>query len=168
MNLENILDLLGYNVWATDSILDHAAELAPAQYTAAVTPNAGRDSLRSILVHTLDTEIAWRQALQKIPLTPDLRDEDFPDVPTLKRAWAAERENWYAFCRGLDSAALNAPYTYQFENGPVRTRLVWQTIMHVINHGTQHRSEAAQLLTAYGQSPGDLDFNYYLHKRQQA
>jgi uncharacterized damage-inducible protein DinB len=50
-------------------------------------------------------------------------------------------------------------------SGPARTRLVWQTIVHVINHDTQHRSEAAQLLTAYGQSPGDLDISYYLHQR---
>jgi len=30
--------------------------------------------------------------------------------------------------------------------------------MEVIIHATQHRSEAAMLLTDYGQSPGDLDF----------
>jgi uncharacterized damage-inducible protein DinB len=111
----------------------------------------------------LDTEISWRQTVQRLPLTPDLVEADFPDVPALQSRWAAERENWLSFCRGLDDAGLNAAYTYQFDNGPVRTRFVWQTIMHVLTHGMQHRSEAAYLLTGYGHSPGDLDFNYYVH-----
>ena len=165
MDPENILDLLGYNYWATDIILDAAGKLTPAQFTARVAPDSGRDSLRSILVHALDTEVGWRETVQKLPLAPDLVADDFADVAAVKRRWAAERENWYSFCKSLDRAALNAQYTYQFGNGPARTRVVWQTIVHVINHGTQHRSEAAQLLTAYGHSPGDLDFNYYLHQR---
>jgi uncharacterized damage-inducible protein DinB len=34
-------------------------------------------------------------------------------------------------------------------------------LLHLANHGTQHRSEAAILLTQAGRSPGDLDLIDY-------
>ena len=39
---------------------------------------------------------------------------------------------------------------------------IWQMLLHLLNHGTQHRSEAALLLTQVGRSPGDLDLIDYL------
>jgi uncharacterized damage-inducible protein DinB len=163
MDPENVLVLLGYSYWATEIILEAASHASPAQFVSSVTPNPGRDSLRAILVHMLDTEIGWRQIVQNLELSPDLIEQDFSDISTLRNRWALERENWFLFCRSLSTQALNDAYTYQVNNGPVRTRLVWQTILHVVNHSTQHRSEAAYLLTGYGHSPGDLDLNYYLH-----
>ncbi len=38
-------------------------------------------------------------------------------------------------------------------------------LVHVINHGTQHRSEAAALLTAEGRSPGELDLINYAEEQ---
>ena len=41
---------------------------------------------------------------------------------------------------------------------------IWQTILHVVAHGIQHRSEAAAILTGYGHSPGEMDFDLFLNE----
>ncbi len=38
---------------------------------------------------------------------------------------------------------------------------MWQMLAHVVNHGTQDRSEAGALLTAAGHSPGDPDLIFF-------
>jgi uncharacterized damage-inducible protein DinB len=45
---------------------------------------------------------------------------------------------------------------------------VWQLLVHVVNHGTQHRAEAAALLTAEGRSPGELDLFDYAESKPTA
>ena len=43
--------------------------------------------------------------------------------------------------------------------------MLWDMMAHVVNHGTQHRSEAAMALTAMGRSPGDLDLLDFVNLR---
>jgi uncharacterized damage-inducible protein DinB len=43
-----------------------------------------------------------------------------------------------------------------------RQMALWGMILHVANHGTQHRAEAAAMLTSFGHSPCDLDLIYWL------
>jgi uncharacterized damage-inducible protein DinB len=40
-------------------------------------------------------------------------------------------------------------------------------LVHVVNHGTQHRAEAAALLTDEGRSPGELDLINYAEEQAE-
>ncbi|MGZ9221207.1 MAG: DinB family protein [Anaerolineales bacterium] len=42
--------------------------------------------------------------------------------------------------------------------------MLWHAMAHLVNHGTQHRSEAAAMLTDFGHSPGDVDMLYFLNE----
>ncbi len=163
MDPSEALALLGYHYWATGVVLAAASAVSPAEFAASVTPDPGHGSLRGTLVHLLGSETRWLRAIQGQTPSSGLVEKDFPDAPGLSAPWDVQREKWIAYCQGLSREDLNSSYTYQFDDGPIRTRLVWQTIIHVVNHGTQHRSEAAAILTGYGHSPGDLTFNYYVH-----
>ncbi len=64
----------------------------------------------------------------------------------------------------LTEEMLNGTIRYVIP-GAMRERVVWHILLDVILHATQHRSEAATLLTSYGQSPGDFDFTMFLNER---
>jgi len=158
MHKNDIETLIAYNFWADNEILNACERLSAADFTRQATPDPGWHSLRGTLVHLLDTEYGWRAALQNLPDFGVMCEADFPNVASLRARWQAEEAAWRAYIADLAEAALNA--VWREEENIRRTR--WQTILHVINDGTHHRSEAAAMLTGYGRSPGELDFEGYL------
>jgi uncharacterized damage-inducible protein DinB len=158
MHKTDVVTLVAYNFWADREILSACERVSAVDFTRPAAPDPGWHTLRGTLVHLLDTEYGWRVALQNLPDSGVLSEDAFPDVASLKARWQEEQAAWHSYIAGLDEAALNEVWRV---DGEIR-RTRWQTILHVINDGTYHRSEAAAMLTGYGQSPGELDFEGYL------
>jgi uncharacterized damage-inducible protein DinB len=163
MNKSEITTLIDFNFWANDRILNACEHISTDEFTRLHAPNPGWDSLRGILVHTLDAEYGWRSVLQGLDANYILNADDFADVEALKSFWGKERAAWLDYVAQLSDKNLNLGYGDDSANGTK----VWQTIFHVVTHCIQHRSEAAMILTGYGQSPGELDFDLFLKEKPE-
>lgn len=175
MNLDDIKLMYEYNYWANKRILNACANVSAEQY-AADTPYG---NLRATLVHLLDAEWSWRMAFQRhyVPIDQiaqagdavlwdsiEITTADLPTVDALKARWQQDEQEMRAYLDSLNDDDMHGLVRYMIPGGITRERVFWQCLIHVVNHGTQHRSEAAALLTSYGQSPGGMDMTMFLNE----
>lgn len=160
MNKQDIALLYKYNQWTTAKILDAASKVTHEQFIAPASfPHGG---LRSTLIHALSAEWVWRHRWEGTSLSAHLKPEDFPNVESLHARWVEEEKLLMAFVDNVTDERLNSRFVYKNFKGTSFEKVLWQVMAHVINHGTQHKTEAAALITDFGCSPGDIDLVYFL------
>ena len=165
MKQSEILTLFDYNQWANTRILDTAGKLSSEHFTAPARLSFG--SLRGTLVHTLTAEWIWRLRCQEGISPPALLSEaDFPTLEALRERWRDEDSFLRGYLESLSDDSLSQSVGYRNTKGNTYENILWQILVHVVNHGTQFRSEAAVYLTQQGHSPGDLDLLIYLRDLQ--
>jgi uncharacterized damage-inducible protein DinB len=155
MNKQDILTLFRYNQWANAKILNAMANISQEQFVAPASfPHGG---LRGTLVHAFFAEWIWRRRWEGFSPADRFLPEDFPTVESLCSRWQEEERQLMAFVEGITDEQLNDTFHYTNTSGQPFIRVLWHSMVHVVNHGTQHRTEAAALLTELGHSPGDID-----------
>jgi uncharacterized damage-inducible protein DinB len=160
MNKQDILILYKYNQWANAKILNAAANVTQEQYLAPASfPHGG---LRGTLVHALFAEWIWRQRWEGTSPNYRFKPEEFPTLDSLRRRWLEEEKQLMEFVDLLTDEGLINPFNYRNTSGKPFTQILWKAMVHLVNHGTQHRTEAAAILTDLGHSPGDIDLIYFL------
>ncbi len=76
-----------------------------------------------------------------------------------------EESKLRGFLSGVTEASLAEDFVFRRRSDEELRTPLWVLLTHVVNHGTQHRSEAAEALTMVGRSPGSLDFTTYVWER---
>jgi uncharacterized damage-inducible protein DinB len=164
MNANDLRTLFDYNYWATARIMRVAQEVTFEQFTAHNTSSYG--SLRGTLVHTMRAEMIWRRRLQGEEMPSGLPvEDDYPTPQSLNEAWVAEEKLMRVYLRGLTDTNIQDVVNYKNTKGVPYHNVLWHILTHVVNHGTQHRSEAAAMLTDFNHSPGDIDMILYYREK---
>ena len=155
----DVQTLFAYHWHTTLRLIDCAAKLDEAAYTEH--PGYGHGSIHDLLFHVLRTDWSWRRALETGQQPAPLSQEEFPDLPALLAGFELEQAAWQALLGGLsaEDIAADAHMTTAWGESAIMAR--WRIFQHLVLHGMQHHTEVAQLLTAKGQSPGDIDFVFY-------
>lgn len=163
MDADYFRTLFDYSYWARDRILDALAGMSEDDYARPNGFNYG--SIRGILTHCLDAEWSWRCRFDGDTFTGRITQEQVPTPEALAERWRLEEAKMRAYLEKLTDDQVRADLVMRRRSGEEVRNPLWWALAHVVNHGTQHRSEAAEALTMVGRSPGELDLFLFLRDR---
>jgi uncharacterized damage-inducible protein DinB len=166
MRSAEIRSLFNYNRWANRQVLARAEALSFRQLRQPARVSHG--SLLGTLTHILGTETIWRiRCQERISPRSLFSAEDFPSFEALRTRWEKEMGAMSGYVDELGDGDFQVRIPYTNTKGIAFETPLWQILLHVVNHGTQFRAEAAVILTENGVSPGDLDYIVFVREREQ-
>ena len=166
MSPEEMRVLFEYNAWANHRALDAASALSADQFTQPL--GSSFSSVRDTLAHICGAEWIWFERFHgRSPSTlPDVKA--FANADSLRRHWFLQEAELLAFVKGLTQQDLDYVMEYQtLKFGAYRNPL-WQSMQHVVNHGTYHRGQVTTLLRQLGAQPLLTDLMHFYRERATA
>jgi uncharacterized damage-inducible protein DinB len=80
----------------------------------------------------------------------------------LENDWPALLQRWMRYLESADPQTIIA---YKNLKGEAHESPIWQIVLHVVNHATHHRGQAAGFMRSMGHVPPPLDMIRYYQER---
>lgn len=157
MNLQWLQTFMEYHVDMTQRVWDSMDHITDEQFLAPDAYSQG--SIHSLMVHLASTDRRWLAGLKN---QPDVGHLSFEDYSTRERAREISQEiarHLIAYVSTRTDADLNG-HTEQVAEPR------WQILLHLINHGTDHRATVLQKLHDLGAPTFPQDFIIWLWERK--
>jgi uncharacterized damage-inducible protein DinB len=132
--------------------LSHDLFVQPLEYSMG--------SVRNQVVHLMGVDDGWFSALRGIEPPEWLKPEDFPDKATIRAYWDGVEQRMRGYLATLrDEMLLEKP----FAEGEDKDLILWQVLLHVANHGTDHRAQILRALHDFGVKTVSQDYVFYAY-----
>ncbi|MBK5271554.1 MAG: DinB family protein [Bacteroidia bacterium] len=145
---ELLKQLVAYNIWANQKIIDVVLSL-PEEKQKAEVPSSFK-SLYTTLLHMWNAESVWwqRMKLQERIISPF---ENFKgSMRELTNDFLQQNRQWQEWVNNASDAALDHVFQYQTARKEQFKQPIYQMLLHVFNHGTYHRGQLINMLRQLG------------------
>jgi len=158
MSPETLLTHLDYTAWASRRLVEAAAQLTPEELTRDF--GTSDKSVLGTLVHVFAADRIWLCRVTGSSFPDRLVDpEKDMHFSVLETEWPELLNRWKVWVLGL--ADTSAVISYRDMKGNPYQTPAWQIILHLVNHGTHHRGQAAGFMRSMGHTPPALDLIAY-------
>ena len=166
MTPEEMKTLYDYNAWANRRAMEAASALTNEQFTKQL--GSSFSSVRDTLAHIFGAEWVWLERFQgRSPGgLPDAGQ--YADLASLRTAWLEHEARLLKFVGGLTQDDLNRVMEYKTLKFGVYSNPLWQSMQHVVNHGTYHRGQITTMLRQLGAQPILTDLMHFYRERAVA
>jgi uncharacterized damage-inducible protein DinB len=144
-----LADFFRYNLWANRVLLDSCEPLSDAQLDATIAGVYG--SVREILIHILNSEEGYAGRLSGELPAPRLADlPAFPGFDELRRRARWSGETLIEYAEHGDGTRI-----FHLDNGTYDAP-AFIILLQALNHGIDHRSQIATVMSQQGIELPDL------------
>ena len=150
---------LAYTEWASGKLLEAAAVLTPEEL-ARDFATADR-SVIGTLAHIFAADRVWLKRLQGESPTALMDPDRDRRLDTLQSEWPRVLADWRQLASEWTEDSIGRRIAYKQMNGQPFETPVWQIVLHLVNHATHHRGQAAGFIRAMGHQPPRLDLIFY-------
>lgn len=161
MNADAFRHFYNYHFAENRKVWEHVAELTFEQFTQKVDYSHG--SVREQVVHLLDVEDVWFSELRGAqPADPLPETVTADDRETIRAQWDKVEQNIRLYLADLqDKQLFSKPIKEPEED---KDLIVWQVLLHVANHATDHRAQLLRALHDLGVDTKYQDYIFYVYE----
>jgi uncharacterized damage-inducible protein DinB len=160
MNADAFRHLYDYHFAQNRSLWDNfVMSLSQEQFTQDFSYSIG--SVRNQIVHLISVDNSWFSQILGEEEADWLNPAEFDDRNLLRAEWDRVEQKMRGYLATLrDDMLFTKPFPDHEEDYVL---ILWQVLLHVANHGTDHRAQILRLLHDLGQRTPPQDYVFYIY-----
>ncbi len=136
----------------------YISSLSYDQFTQNVDYSHG--SVRNQIVHLMNVDDGWFKELQGLESTDFLSPANIDEREIIRVHWDRVEQDMRGYLTELqDDMLFQKPITW----GEDKDLIVWQVLIHVANHGTDHRAQLLRILHDLGVKTESQDYIFFVY-----
>lgn len=155
--------LIEYNYWAHRLVWAEVEKLSDEQFEKDLSYSWG--TIKAQVVHTMSAEWMWLSRLKGTSPKAMFNPADFPDRAAIRTRWDEIEQEVRAFVADSTDETLDGNFSYTTTSGNSHTQKAGEIVMHIINHGTDHRAQTLAMMHLLGADTIEQDLIFYLRER---
>ena len=116
-------------------------------------------SVRDQIVHLMSCDDTWFSALRDVEVSEPLNPAHFEDRNIIRARWDGIEQSMRDYLAALRDDML---FEKPFAEGEDKDLILWQVLLHVANHGTDHRAQVLRSLNDLGMKTTSQDYIFYV------
>jgi uncharacterized damage-inducible protein DinB len=160
MNADAFRHFYNYHFTENRKIWDrYVTPLAYEQFTKAVDYSHG--SVRDQIVYLMSCDDTWFRELRGVEPSEPYTPAAFDDRKIIRAHWDSIEQSMRNYLAELrDDVLFDTPIEEPDED---KGLIVWQVLLHVVNHGTDHRAQVLRLLNDLGVKTTSQDYIFFVY-----
>jgi uncharacterized damage-inducible protein DinB len=160
MNADAFRHFYEYHFTENRKIWDrYVTPLSHEHFTQDVAYSHG--SIRNQIVHIISADDTWFSELRAVEPSEPFPPASFDDRQIIRAHWDSVEQNMRAYLAQLrDDMLFDKPIEEPIED---KDLIVWQVLLHVVNHGTDHRTQLLRILHDLGVKTTSQDYIFYVY-----